>query len=324
MNSAQFASRLFISPGVDFQVKDLNSYRTKLIAVSDPDMPIWWGTARPVDGENKSLYWRRSPQELYEKVKSVMAEVAMQNPIALILILLGGAGMALGASSALAFRRWFSLSLFIITAASFATFILAQDPSAYRRSLATNMLLMVGVVSFFAVRIRGRIAKFLAIAVCGVLAVLRAPSELNALFDESFWSQACVNCQPAIDVRILVKDPAFGALSQRPIKYVVEGPGISFIFGRCARLAFESYEFKKIAPQSSELLLGTKTLSQAFSELQGDQVLLVACFRGAKLDPDFASVCSGEAKFGVPLATIPDKRNSQERMWWGVVSREYN
>jgi hypothetical protein len=324
MDSAQFASRLFISPGVDFQVKDLNSYRTKLIAVSDPDMPIWWGTARPIDGENKSLYWRRTPKELYEKVKSVMAEVAMQNPIALILILLGGAGMAVGASSALASRRWFSLSLLIITSASFLTFILAQDSSAYRRSLATNMLLMVGAVSFFAVRIRGRLTKFLAIACCGVLAVLRAPSELNALFDESFWSQACVNCQPSIDVRILVNDPAFGSLSQRPIKYMVEGPGISPVFGRCARLAFESHEFKKVAPQSSELVLGAKTLSQAFSELEGNQVLLVACFRGSNSDPEFASVCSGAAKFGVPLATIPPERKEQERMWWAVVSRGAN
>lgn len=321
MQSDRFSDQLLISPGAAHRIQDVNSYRTKLIEVNDPDMPIWWGTGRPANGENKSLYWKRTPSELYVKVKWLMKEVASQQPIPFVLVFLGGLGLATGIASSVAIRRRFSFALLLLTVISFATFILAQDASAYRRSLATNLLLIVSAVSLFAIRIRGYRAHLIAVFFCGLLAVLKAPAELNALFNESFWSQSCVNCQPLLDIRKLVNDPVFSNLSQQPLRYVVEGQGISPLYGRCAQRAFESYEFKRMAPNSSQVSLGPKSLARVFAEIKVGEVLMVSCSQSVSNDAELASVCSGAAPFGEPLALIPSERKPQERIWWAFVAK---
>jgi hypothetical protein len=321
MDSSRFSSQLFISPGITNRIENIDSYRTKLISVHDPDMPIWWGTGRPADGENVSLYWRRTPRELYEKFVWVMKEVSVQQPIPFVLVLLGGFGIVLGITSVVPIRRWFSLCLLLLTTVSFATFILAQDPSAYRRSLATNLLVVVGVVSFFAAKSRGHITKVFAISLCGVLAFLKAPRELNALFGENFWGPVCVNCQPHINVRTLVNDSVFSSVSKQPIRYLLQGQGISPLYSRCASRAFESHEFKTLAPHSSELVLGERGLTRAFVELPAGDVLLASCSPAAAADPDLFAVCQGKPPFGELVVMIPTARKPEENVWWVLVKR---
>jgi len=319
MNTERFSRQIFISPNLAHQVKDINSHTTKLISVHDPDMPIWWGTGRPVTGENASYYWKRSPKELYEKVQWLVAQVAMDPPIPFILVLLGGVGMAVCLASAVPLWRRFALCLIPLTVISFATFIVAQDSSAYRRALATNLLVIVGVVSLIAVSCRGRASKYFGIALCFVIALLRAPRELNALFTEDFWSPVCVNCQPHINIRELVNDPRFVEVAKQQMRYLIRGGGVAPLYGRCASLAFESNEFKKIAPNSSELALEGKSLAAAFAEFKPGEILLASCSQASANDPDLSGVCQGSPPFGESLAVIPNNREGRQRVWWSLV-----
>ena len=219
MNYERFKAQIVISSEPIRQIKDANSYRVPVTPVHDPDIPIWWGTGLPTDGEGVVLYWKRTPQELYDKVKWFMNQLSLEPPIPFVLVLLGGLGMALSLASPLPLRRWFAALLIVLTLVSFSTFLLAQDHSAYRRGLATNLLLLCGVVSVFAVKCRPRFGKALALAMCGVLAVLKAPTELNALFNDSFLVPVCASCRPMFDVRDLVNDPSFAPLASRSLRF---------------------------------------------------------------------------------------------------------
>lgn len=322
MDNEQFAGQLLTSPKKENQIQDINSYRVKLIPLNDPDMPIWWGTGQPVDGTNISLYWKRTPQEVYEKAKWFMTQVSTATPIPFVLVLLGGIGMAVGLASDVPLRRWFSVCLIVLTIVSFSTYVLAQDASAYRRALATNLLVITGVVMLFAAKSRGRLSKWLAIGLCGILAFLKAPKEINALFDEGFWSPVCVTCQPFMTVRKLVNDPAFAGMERQPLRYLIRGPQLSPLYTRCASMTFESNEFKTLAPKSSELDLKGKTISQAFAEFQTGDILMATCPPSAISDPDLAGVCQGSPLFGKPVAIIPSKGEDRVKGWWAFVEKQ--
>lgn len=322
MDSPRFAGQLFISPKAEFQINDVNSYRVKVISVHDPDVPIWWGTGRPTDGTNVSLYWKRTPQELFEKIKWFMDQVSSEPPISFVLVLLGGLGMALCLTSPIPLRRWFGFFLMTLTLVSFSTFVLAQDHSAYRRALATNLLIVVGVVSVFAVKCRSRFFKWIALAVCGALSLLKAPTELNALFHEGFWSPVCVNCQPIINVRDFVNDPAFVPVTNRPLRFYIRGGSLPPLYTRCASITFESNEFKELSPNSSEITVQPGQLAQSFSALPKGEILVVSCFPSSLNDPELAGVCSGTPPFGKPLAMVPADRKDRVKVWWALVEKE--
>ncbi len=323
MDTERFTGQLFISPKAEFQIKDINSYRVKVISVHDPDVPIWWGTGRPTDGTNVSLYWKRTPQELLEKIKWFMEQVSSEPPISFVLVLLGGVGMAVGLTSSTPMRRWFSFCLIVLTLVSFSTFVLAQDHSAYRRALATNLLIIVGVVSLFAAKSRQGALKYAGLSLCGAIAVLKGPTEINSLLDEKFWSPVCVNCQPIINVRELVNDPAFAPVKQRPLRFLIRGQSLPPLYTRCAHMTFESDEFKELSPNSSELLLQEgKSLSQAFSELNAGDVLVASCFPSSSNDPELAGLCQGTPPFGKLLAMVPANREGRVKVWWALVEKQ--
>lgn len=322
MDSVRFAEQLFISPKVDFQIKDVNSYRVKVNPVHDPDVPIWWGTGRPIDGTNVSLYWKRTPQEILEKAKWFMAQVASEPPIPFVLVFLGGLGMALCLTSSVPLRRWFGVCLAILTLVSFSTFVLAQDHSAYRRALSTNLVILCGVVACFAVKSRASVFTFIGLFFCGILALLKGPSELNPLFGEVFWSPACVNCQPIMNVRELVNDPGFAPIAHRPLHLLIRGGGIPPLYSRCAWNTFESNEFKEVSPQSSELIRQPGKLAQSFNDLPQGEILVVSCFPSSLNDPEVSGICNGTPPFGKLLAMVPSDRRNRVKVWWSLVERQ--
>ncbi len=322
MDTERFTGQLFISPKAEFQIKDINSYRVKVVSVHDPDVPIWWGTGRPVDGTNVSLYWKRTPQELYEKITWFLEQVSGQPPIPFVLLLLGGLGMALCLTSPVPLRRWFGFSLIVLTLVSFSTFVLAQDHSAYRRALATNLLLVCGAVAVFAIKCRGKFSKVFALTVCCALAVLKGPTELNALFNESFWSPVCVNCQPIINVRDLVNDPAFAPVAKRPLRFLVRGSSMPFLYTRCALVTLNSNEFYELSPNSSEIQIEAGRLAQAFSELPRGEILVASCFPSSLNDPELSGICSASPPFGKSVAMVPADRKDRVKVWWAFVEKE--
>jgi hypothetical protein len=45
-DTARFCDQLLISPKVEHRIARIETFPEKLVAVHDPDVPIWWGTAR--------------------------------------------------------------------------------------------------------------------------------------------------------------------------------------------------------------------------------------------------------------------------------------
>lgn len=321
MNMERFKAQIVISPEPIRQIKDANSYRVPVTPVHDPDIPIWWGTGLPTDGEGVVLYWKRTPQELYDKVKWFMNQLSMEPPIPFVLVLLGGLGMVLSLASPLPLRRWFAALLIVLTLVSFSTFLLAQDHSAYRRGLATNLLLLCGVVSVFAVKCRQRYGKALALSLCGALAVFKAPTELNALFNDSFLVPVCASCRPTFDVRDLVNDPSFAPLAARSLHFEMRSGNPESNYLLCAKNTIESNEFRKRAPQSALLPMKMGELAGSFGTLTSGEVLVVSCFQASSNEPEVAGLCTGDPPFGRRIATIPSDPKDRGYVWWSFIEK---
>lgn len=317
----RFKAQIIISPEPIRQIKDVNSYRVPVTPVHDPDIPIWWGTGLPTNGEGVVLYWKRTPQELYDKVKWFMHQLSLEPPIPFVLVLLGGLGMALSLASPTPQRRSFAAVLILLTLVSFSTFLLAQDHSAYRRGLATNLLLLCGVVAVFAVKCRQRYGKALALSLCGALAVLKAPTELNALFNDSFLVPVCASCRPTFDVRDLVNDPSFASLAARSLRFEMRSGNPESNYLLCAKNTIESNEFRELAPNSAVLPMKLGELRGSFSNLDSGDILVVSCFTGSSNDPEVAGICAGDTSLGRYVATIPSDPKDRGYVWWSFIEK---
>lgn len=316
----RFKSQIFISPKMSNLIKDVNDYPVKVYPIHDNDIPIWWGTGRP-EGENVSVYWRRSPREILEKLGWIMKEISAVPPLPAPVIILAVLGAIVGITSSHAKRRWFTAVVLVMGGLSFATFVLAQDPSAYRRGVPTNLLVFCSVVSLFAMKARGRLLKPLAALPCLALAVAKAPEELNVLANETFYSPVCIACQSHVNFRGLVNDPAYAAVAGRPIRIIISGKGIAPVVTRCASTAIESNEFRSMSPQASEFRLAEgESVEAGFSRLAPGEVLLVACTPASVQEPDMKALCSGQPAFGRFLGQFPKSRENISS-WWIIIER---
>ena len=316
----RFKSQIFISPKMSNLIKDVNDYPKKVYPIHDNDIPIWWGTGRP-EGENVSVYWRRSPQEILEKLGWMMSEISVVPPLPAFIIILAALGAIVGITSPQAKRRLFTVVILIMGSLSFATYVFAQDPSAYRRGVPTNLLVFCAVVSLFAMKARGRYLKALAALPCVALAVVKAPEELNVLTNDTFYSPVCIVCQSHVNFRGLVNDPAYVAVAGRPLRILISGKGIAPVVTRCSSTAIESNEFRSTSPLASEFKLAEgETLQAGFSRLAPGEVLLVACTPASVQEPDMKDVCSGRPPFGRFLGQFP-KSTEYISSWWILIER---
>jgi hypothetical protein len=316
----RFKSQIFISPKMSNLIKDVNDYPKKVYPIHDNDIPIWWGTGRPEE-ENVSVYWRRSPQEIIEKLGWMMNEISAIPPLPAFVIILAALGVIVGVTSPQAKRRWFTVVILVMGGLSFATFMFAQDPSAYRRGMPTNLLVFCAVVSLFAMKARGRYFKVLAALPCVALAIVKAPEELNVLTNETFYSPVCIACQSHVNFRGLVNDPAFAAVAGRPLRILISGKGVPPVVMRCSSTAIESNEFKSMSPLASEFRLSEgESLEAGFSRLVPGEVLLVACTPASEQEPEIKDVCSGRPPFGRLLGQFP-KSTGNISSWWILIER---
>lgn len=324
-DTARFRDQLLISPKVEHRIASIETYPEKLVAVHDPDVPIWWGTARS-ETRNVSYYWRRSPAEVYEKLVWFFGKIGSEFLPATTLVFLSVLGVAIGLFSASRQRRAFTAVLAILTIVSFSTYVLAQDHGAYRRSLATEVLLSVACIALFAVKARPGRAAILPALLCGALVVFRAPFELNALSNRTLYAYVCPICNPHVDVRVLARDPAFLNISQRKLHLLVEGGDLGEIHNRCTSLAFDSSEFRDIAPNSSILRLGDEELTPRIGEIAPGDIIVASCQRSGSSDPTLSkdpevrAMCDGNPTIGKLLARIPPEPPA-EQVWWALVER---
>ena len=314
-----FKSQIFISPKPASIIKDINDYPHKLIAINDNDVPIWWGTGRP-ETINVNLYWPRTPREIFDKMAWFMGELALGVPMAAYLLLLGAISLIVGLASPLPQRRKFVLLLASFGVFSFAPFILAQDIAAYRRGLATELVLLLAVVSLFAFQSRRGVLKFVSVALCASFAVIKAPSEYQPLFGETFFGESCSVCQGSIVIRRLINDPLYTEVAKRPLRILLRGRSLPLFYGKCGALALESNEMKTLSPNASELVAETGTLAEAFAALKTGEIFVASCVNPRGNDAELNTICDGRSLFGKTLGMIPSSHEGLN-MWWVLVEK---
>lgn len=318
-DTERFAGQLLISPKPEFRVADVNSYSEKLIPFHDPDVPIWWGSAR-AETKNVVLHWRRTPAEVLEKLNWFFDEIgkAFLPPTYLVFLAVLGftAGIFVGSPA----QRKFVAVTGVLAVVSFATYVLAQDRGAYRRAVATDMLFAAGVVVLFASASRGRAGLLVTGAACAGFVALKAPLELNTQFDKSLWGYVCPICQPQFQIHQLVGSEPFRAAAERPMYILADGGNLSPTYLKCITQAVESYEFRQRAPRSQVAKLGEETVGSLYQRMAPGDVLVAGCAMMMPNDPALADtaraeLCAGRAPFGKLLGVVPPK---EERflVWW--------
>lgn len=321
-DTERFVSQLLISPPPDYRIASLSSYPEKLTVVHDPDVPIWWGTAR-LEMANKSLYWRRSPGEIYEKARWFLQRMGAGFLPPMGLVLLGGLGLVVGLLSR---NREFSLLAgvtLILEVSAFATYVIGQDYAAYRRAISCELFLCVGVVLLFASLCERQARSVLPLLLCGTFVLLKTPSQANALLGVNLFAYTCPICQPNLDIRHLVNSTLFDSIRDREMRIVVEEGGVSSFYSGCANNAFASYEFRRAAPRSTLLPLNGQRLEQLLPTLTKGSLLILSCAPAgssemeASRDPDIRAICEGQSRFG-PMVGVVAGSVYGNTFWWSV------
>jgi hypothetical protein len=301
----RFKAQILISPRPEQIIKDINDYSVKVHPMHDVDMPIWWGTGRP-EGINLCVYWRRTPQEIYEKAAWFMRELSFGSPVAPYLLVLAGVSLIVGAFSNLSIWRHLSIVSFISLLGAFSPFILAQDASAYRRALPTNLMVLIPIISLFAIRGRHGITKLLSVTLCIAFCVIKAPLEWSVLFTNFLHTPLCLLCQDHFNVRYLVNDPVYQQIKTRPLVFILDGKNIAGQYRKCVKMAVDSHEMKSLSPDSRYMSIEGRTLMDAFNSVSAGDILVVPCPTGAAPEGEMADICDGTPAFGTKLGSIKD------------------
>lgn len=323
-DTERFTGQLLISPKPDFRVKDVNSYSDRLIPYHDPDVPIWWGSAR-AEHHNIVLHWRRTPAEVIEKLDWFFDEIGKAFLPPTYLVFLAVLGLVVGIAVARRDQRKFTGVVAILTLVSFATYVLAQDRGAYRRAVATDLLFAVGVVALLASTARGRASTALAVGVGVAFVGLKVPLELNTQFDKSLWGYVCPICQPQFQIHQLVGSEAFKSVAKRPMTVLSDGGNLSPTYEKCITQAVNSFEFKQLSPGSRVIKLGEEKLADLFARMAPGDVVVAGC---AKMmpndpplsDPDRAAACAGAPTLGRLVGTVPPK-DEVFLIWWALLEK---
>ena len=118
-----------------------------------------------------------------------------------------------------------------------------------------------------------------------------------------------------------MKDPAFGPLASRRLRFALRVGSPQSINMECLKLSVESNEFHERAPNSVAEPVKVGDLSAYFDSLGSGEVMVVSCFLASSSDPEVSAICGGRPPSGKLLATIVDEAPGRERTWWAFVEK---
>lgn len=305
----RFKAQILISPKKEQIIKNVNDYPVKVTPIHDVDGPIWWGTGRP-EGINLTVYWRRTPQEIYEKATWFIKQFTDSTPVAPYALLVAALSLiTLGCSP---FTLWRALAIvsFMILVGAFAPFILAQDASAYRRALGTDLMILIAIVSMFATRRRHGMGSLLSAGLFAGLCLIKAPLELSPLFSRLLHGPLCIACHEHFDVRYLVNDPVYQAVKDRALIFAVGGKDDAELYHKCAVSALDSYEMRSLSPNVRYITLGSHSLEETFNSFKAGEILVATCPTVYAPEEDKKALCAGSPPFGRFLGLIKDPNHN--------------
>lgn len=309
-NLQHFKSKIVISPPKEL-IADPDTYPEPITKFRNPDTVMWWGTAR-VNSKNMTIHWLRSPSELWVEAKWMAESIVEQPPIDRAFFLLGIAGLLLGALSSSAYRRKGFILIGVMTLCAATPFLLGEDYTAYRRGAFISIGLSALMVGFFAHLSRSR-ASFLATFLCASFCLIRLPLEAPTLTTNWMYAPICSMCQHQIPIRTLANDPLFESIADRTITFPVPANKNTQSV-RCQSLVIGTYEFKKLAPKSAEVIVPSTNFGEPLKTAQVGDILAVRCDTEDAVTQPLCTSAIPEAKF---LGTVPRHIEGQP-LWWAI------
>jgi hypothetical protein len=304
-DTTRFKAQILISPRPEQIIKNVNDYPTKVNSIHDVDMPIWWGTGRP-EGVNASVYWRRTPGEILEKVDWFFGQLGILSPIAPYLVVCACLAIIIGICSSNALKRNFTIVSALMLFGAFSPFLLAQDVSAFRRAVSTDLLLMILVLSIFAFQQRRGALSIISPLLFLGFCIAKAPIEFRYLIDNSLHTQLCVACHDFFNARKLVNDPVFEQVRTRNLHFVINSQDFPPHLRTCSSVALNSAEMRKMLP-SLEVIDSPQTkTSEVYAKIPEGDVLVATCPTSLSEGNELKEICEGQPTYGKLLGSILD------------------
>ena len=297
-------------------ITSIDEYPDKVHVQRETDRPIWWASGR-VESKKITVYWRRSMPEILQELRMLLKGVRVSSIYPGYLILLALVGCAVGLAGASPSVRGFSLVAFLGAMGSFSAFILGQDLAAYRRALGTGLLIDAALIGLFASMAGRRSRKIVAVILACFFCLVQVPYRLAPMLKDSLHVPLSLFCIDLFEARELLNSSVFKETKSNRTFFVADDTEAGVHYKRCMHSAFNSYEWKKAAPNAAILEAKGRGFQEIFDGLSSEEVLVVSCPFTPSTNAELEQLCSTQPHFGRWLGTIidPDDLRKKRPKW---------
>ena len=288
--------------------------------VKNFDNPLWQQIARPTDGTNRSVIWRKTPLEFITDFHRHLSEVAdnfpilfFLQPLPFLLVLMGACSLPLMSPN---LRFVFSVSL-VSSALWLSTFLLVPDPTAFRRAVAFPPLFAAVASLAFVPFLHSRLGRWMAVVIVSTVVVTRLPYELAFANRSEARMRMFTVCSTAPAHRALLTSELMAAKSQEQVSILPNGIN-GGREGMCLDTAVASREWLRLLPHSRLLSAELERQVTELEQLPGGSVLAVYCNPESRRAEQVNALCS---KTDVKFRSLGEIPNSYDGGYWVVLQK---
>jgi hypothetical protein len=251
-----------------------------------------------------------------------MKEISNETPMSPYLLVMAGLSLLVMFVSPITLWRRLAIVSAIAVLGAFAPFILAQDTSAYRRALGTNLAILIPIVIAFAIRSRRGFATATSLTLCGAFCVLKAPLEIAPLFTNMLHAPLCIACHEHFNVRNLVNTPIYQGIKERPLIFILDGENVAGHYGKCGAQALNSHEMKTLSPLARYVRLENRSVQEMYDTISVGEILVIVCPTASAPQGAMQQICEAVPPFGKFLGSVKDHTNPfNPRTKWVFVEK---
>ena len=297
-------------------ITHVDDYPEKVQIQRETDQPIWWASGR-VESTKITVYWRRSVPEILHELRLLLKDVRVSSIYPEHLIILALVACAVGLAGSSPSVRGFCLVTFLGAIGSFSAFILGQDLAAYRRALGTGLLIDAALIGLFASMAGRRSRKLVAVVLACFFCLVQVPYRLAPMLTASLHVDLALYCLDLFQARELLNSSVFKGANSNRMLFVADDTEAGVHYRRCMLSAFNSYEWKQMAPNAAILEAKGRGFQEIFEGLSSGEVLVVSCPATPSNNSELKQLCSTQPHFGHWLGTIidPDDLHKKRPKW---------
>lgn len=293
---------------------------------SEPDRPIWYGSAQTSSG--KIFFFRRTFSEtvtgIVDYISNILNLRPNEFPLSLDVMLLTVFGLLNGLLIFGGYRRFFLVAVTMILALSSLSYFLLEDAMAFRRAIGSSMLCEVFVFFAFVQHRRWTEAKpgmfsYGGLLLFAVYICARASEDLNLLVGPTGKIFASAHCQSAMPIRALILRQNLDFWQTNKVVFAFQERSHPH-FKTCLDGALRTREIHRLIPNFTKAEVPQGGLPAALQELEPASVLLIDCTPDARRDQEINSACEGHPRNGSFVTWAPEK-SRHYRGYWAILEK---